>query len=249
MFRVYFILFLIAHILGDFYLQNSKMAKKKMESIKWVFLHVLCHWSVMLVIYLPMMSWEYALGVTIVAILHCFIDIVKNILYKKWKHKITQVLDRNLFFIDQSLHITILIGISYWLAINKEQLILSVAFVNFFQTIGIAPMQILTWILAILIIHKPANIAISKLLMIYRPVEEGEGKKRTISAGMLIGTLERMLMLIFLIIGQYPSIGLVLTAKSIARYDRITKERDFAEYYLLGTLMSTVVAIIVSIIF
>lgn len=249
MFRAYFILFLIAHIIGDFYLQNSKMAAKKMESIKWVFLHVLCHWIVMLVIYLPMMSWEFALGVTIVVILHCFVDIVKYILYKKWKHKITQILDRNLFFIDQSIHISILIGTSYWLAINNVEPNLSDAFVNFFQTLEIVPLQILTWIVAILIIHKPANIAISKLLMIYRPAEDGEVKKRTISAGMLIGTLERMLMLIFLIIGQYPSIGLVLTAKSIARYDRITKERDFAEYYLLGTLMSTVVAIMVSLIF
>jgi hypothetical protein len=33
--------------------------------------------------------------------------------------------------------------------------------------------------------------------------------------------------------------GVVLTAKSIARYDRISKDQGFAEYYLLGTLMST----------
>lgn len=31
------------------------------------------------------------------------------------------------------------------------------------------------------------------------------------------------------------AIGLVLTAKSIARYGRISKEKNFAEYYLLGT--------------
>ena len=39
-------------------------------------------------------------------------------------------------------------------------------------------------------------------------------------------------------------IGLVLTAKSIARYDRISKDKDFAEYYLLGTLLSTAIAIV-----
>ena len=45
---------------------------------------------------------------------------------------------------------------------------------------------------------------------------------------------------------QYSAIGLVLTAKSIARYDKIAKEPDFAEYYLLGTLLSTVAVILIS---
>ena len=48
---------------------------------------------------------------------------------------------------------------------------------------------------------------------------------------------------------QYSAVGLVLTAKSIARYDRITKEQNFAEHYLLGTLLSTIVAVCVSIVF
>lgn len=51
-------------------------------------------------------------------------------------------------------------------------------------------------------------------------------------------------MLMFLSLGQYSAIGLVLTAKSIARYDRIAKDKDFAEYYLLGTLMSTLIVIV-----
>lgn len=50
-------------------------------------------------------------------------------------------------------------------------------------------------------------------------------------------------MLIFITISQYSAIGLVLTAKSIARYDKISHEQDFAEYYLLGTLLSTICAI------
>ena len=53
-------------------------------------------------------------------------------------------------------------------------------------------------------------------------------------------------MLIFISIGQYSAIGLVLTAKSIARYDKIAKDPEFAEYYLLGTLLSTAAAIIAS---
>lgn len=56
----------------------------------------------------------------------------------------------------------------------------------------------------------------------------------------------RSFLLILLSMNQYSAIGLVLTAKSIARYDKIAKEPDFAEYYLPGTLLSTVVVILVS---
>lgn len=54
-------------------------------------------------------------------------------------------------------------------------------------------------------------------------------------------------MVLFISLEQYSAVGLVLTAKSIARYDRITKEQDFAEYYLLGTLLSTIYAVSVSV--
>ncbi len=66
------------------------------------------------------------------------------------------------------------------------------------------------------------------------------------NARRFIGTIERIIMLIFLSIGQYSAIGLVLTAKSIARYDKIAKEPEFAEYYLLGTLLSTLAVVITS---
>lgn len=60
----------------------------------------------------------------------------------------------------------------------------------------------------------------------------------------ILGNIERFIMILFLGYNQYSAIGLVLTAKSIARYDKISKEEDFAEYYLLGTLMSTVCVVL-----
>jgi len=80
-------------------------------------------------------------------------------------------------------------------------------------------------------------------LAIYKPISD---KEELNNAGRFIGTIERIIMLIFLSIEQYSAIGLVLTAKPIARYDKISKEKDFAEYYLLGTLLSTLVVIVVS---
>lgn len=55
-------------------------------------------------------------------------------------------------------------------------------------------------------------------------------------------------MLFFLSIQQYSSVGFILTAKSIARYNKISEDQAFAEYYLLGTLLSTICVLGVSLI-
>jgi len=56
-------------------------------------------------------------------------------------------------------------------------------------------------------------------------------------AGKVIGILERFIILTLVLLNQYTSMAIVLMAKSIGRFDEL-KERDFAEYYLVGTLAS-----------
>ena len=50
----------------------------------------------------------------------------------------------------------------------------------------------------------------------------------------MIGILERFIMALSLIFGQFASVSLVFTAKSIARYNKISESQSFAEYYLIG---------------
>ncbi len=76
------------------------------------------------------------------------------------------------------------------------------------------------------------------LLKRFRPAD-AQGKH---GAGALIGVLERALILTFVLLHQYTAIGLVLTAKSIARYKEL-EDRNFAEYYLIGTLGSLLAAV------
>ena len=248
MFREYFTLLLLGHILGDFYLQTKGMAEKIEKSIKWVLLHGLCYWGMMLLIGLPFISYEIVLVVTAASVLHLAIDVAKyNYLFiMSKKSKKTQIIERNVFFVDQILHLISLAVITYWIVVNDVVIRELNLIEGFFSTVGISEVLTLSWILALLAIHKPANIAIQKLLMVYKPENKEEDITKDNNAGRFIGTVERTIMLIFLSIGQYSAIGLVLTAKSIARYDRISKEKDFAEYYLLGTLISTVLVIIVS---
>lgn len=60
--------------------------------------------------------------------------------------------------------------------------------------------------------------------------------------GKWIGIAEREIILLLGLTGQYSAIGFVLTAKSVARFEQL-KEKRFAEKYLIGTLVSTLVAI------
>jgi hypothetical protein len=65
--------------------------------------------------------------------------------------------------------------------------------------------------------------------------------------GSTIGILERILIVVFVLTGSDVAIGFVVAAKTLARF-RLLDDRDFAEYYLLGTLASVSVAIITALI-
>ena len=66
-------------------------------------------------------------------------------------------------------------------------------------------------------------------------------------AGMVIGIIERVLVLSFVLVSQYTAITIVFAAKSIARFNEL-KDRKTAEYYLIGTLVSITFATIIGII-
>jgi hypothetical protein len=61
--------------------------------------------------------------------------------------------------------------------------------------------------------------------------------------GEAIGVLERLLIVVLVMVGGVASVGLVIAAKTLARFKQLD-DREFAEYYLLGTLASTSVAVI-----
>ncbi len=60
--------------------------------------------------------------------------------------------------------------------------------------------------------------------------------------GAAIGVLERLLIVTFVLTGSTAAIGFVVAAKTLARFKQLD-DRDFAEYYLLGTLASVAVAL------
>ena len=65
-------------------------------------------------------------------------------------------------------------------------------------------------------------------------------------AGKRIGMIERVIILTLALLGEFGTISFVFVAKSMARFEQL-KKRQFAEYYLLGTLLSISFAIFIAI--
>ena len=67
------------------------------------------------------------------------------------------------------------------------------------------------------------------------------------SRGKLIGYIERLLVIILTVIGAYPSIAFIVAAKSIARFKQLD-DRNWAEYFLLGTLSSIFLGLVLGLV-
>lgn len=67
-------------------------------------------------------------------------------------------------------------------------------------------------------------------------------------AGMWIGILERAIIFVLILIGKYEVIGLLLTAKTLLRFNEKDRPEAKTEYLLIGTLISMVFAIAVGIV-
>ncbi|CAM3756999.1 DUF3307 domain-containing protein [Erysipelothrix urinaevulpis] len=102
----------------------------------------------------------------------------------------------------------------------------------------------LSMILVVLLVAKPANILIVMLTDKFDPkqmsVDEGLA-----GAGARMGTLERLLTLLFLSQNLVSGIAVVFTLKGIARYKKISDNAKFAEYFVIGTFTSLLIVFIV----
>ena len=61
--------------------------------------------------------------------------------------------------------------------------------------------------------------------------------------GRIIGNFERFLMIVMVVSGSYEGLGLLVAAKGLIRA-REFEDRDFAEYFIVGSLASVTVALV-----
>ncbi len=223
-----FVPLLIAHVLGDFYLQNDKQCRNKEEK-KFRSPYLYAHSLVIgLLSWLMVPSSGFWWCAAVIAFSHCVIDLEKAYMTNKGLPT---------FVCDQLAHVAVLLTIAiYWEINDMESITLLSCFPRVWGTFDF-PM----FFLAVLLCLKPANILIKLILDCYK-IGESKSCSEIKNAGALIGNLERLLTLILVIFGQFEAVGFVVAAKSLLRF----KDTDTAktEYVLAGTFLSFGIAVV-----
>ena len=223
---------ILAHLIGDFFLQPNSWIKekeqKKLKSPK-LYLHVLIHVALLFVILWDVSKWPLIL---IIGLSHLIIDALKLIIQKK-KTK------RLLFFLDQLLHILVILAV-YWLFIAKD-----FVFDNLFNETN------LLLLTCIVFLTVPVSIIMKTIFLKWNISKFTEGNESLKDAGKYIGILERVLVFVFVILNHWEAVGFLITAKSVFRFGdlRESKERKLTEYILIGTLISFGIAILIGLLF
>ena len=238
-------LMLLSHTLGDYYFQPQAMAKLKSRSTWYVLIHAGVYAAVMFLSVLLYPCRAYFNAVIIAAATHAMIDVIKQLILNHYAKLsiLTVRQDRLANLIDQVLHMTIILACAFltkaWEGGNSAAL--TALSEELPVVIGIDGYELLSIVCALLAVMKPANVFIQKVLVTEKPNDETRTRLRY---GGRIGSLERIVSVVMMYLGQYAAIALVFTAKSVVRFKDF-ENRDFAEYYLYGTLMSVVTGVAV----
>ena len=265
-----FLALLTAHLLSDFTFQWESFCKNKTEKgFKGCALYF--HAAIVLIVTTHIIEprtglygWADFFCVAGIAVSHLLIDGLKSSLERRMRrNKTLSIVEFGPFYIltekqnpvsgsdatsfakkslwlflgDQAIHIGVLVAVSficdYEVSWTGVQLTKNV-------NLGLAAV-------AFLLCGKAGNHFIMPCIRYIfagsnLPATGPGNKTANVHAGAMIGILERWLILIFLLAGQYEPIGFLVAAKSIIRY----KEADTSttEYVLTGTLFSMAIAVV-----
>ena len=238
----------LAHLLADFFFQTENLCIRKQKSgpkSLHIYIHILIVFAFSAGLTFSCSFIFYSL---FIAIAHFIIDILKHYaerLIKSRNNNNNQKLFFNniTFFIDQILHLTTIYLIThlYW-----TQNPCTPEYINYFS------IEHIVTVIGFLLCFKPANVAIRVCLSSFSQYNKyimpilSDNKTDLEKAGRWIGSMERLLTYIMILVGQYTAIGFIIAAKSILRYNN-DKDSCKTEYVLIGTLLSFSIAILIGV--
>lgn len=231
-----FVVLLLVHIVADFYLQPySWIIDKVQYKVKSLGLlkHIGVHTALTaLALFVVTGSYENKLliALAIIVLTHYAIDIWKT--YMGFTTKF--------FVMDQLGHIIIIALVCAWLSGNSLQAFKDLIVSGF-------ELKYLLWLIAYALAFKPLSILVQLILRPYTEQIDTEKNHGLQTAGEHIGALERILVITFVLLGQYAGIGFLLAAKSVFRFGDMRREHDrkLTEYIMLGTLLSFTFALLI----
>jgi hypothetical protein len=215
---------LLAHLLTDFILQPKSWVdsrnQKHFASYK-LYLHGLitglAAWT--------LTGWQYLPVALIIAVTHTLID--------GWKSYRPD--GPRYFIIDQLMHILIIFLCWYFSFLHKENISAAWQKINDNH-------HAWAMVVAVIFLTTPAGILIGQLTKGWREKIDNPGSLA--NAGKWIGMIERIIVLILVMLGQFSAISLLIAAKGIIRFNEKDRPEVKTEYLVIGTLMSIGIAII-----
>lgn len=234
------ILLLTAHLLGDFVFQNSELVERKKVDSLALIKHSAIYAAFMFIALIITQELKLAIVMgVIIGISHYAIDGQKN---KITKNELGIKKDLIVFLIDQAIHIILLIIVAeYILDLYPAPNTLIGQIIDKYSYPFVMESSVII-LLYVLCAH-PIGVIIKKVFLMWNARSKQQLLiEETLGAGFVIGILERLVILTLGLLGEFGAVGLVLAAKGLARFEQL-KDKDFAEKYLIGTLLSVLIAL------
>jgi hypothetical protein len=237
-------LLISGHVMADFLVQTKRVAARKGRHFGVLLLHGLLTIVTHAVLLLPF--WSPVLIAPLIALgaYHLLLDLIKG----RLDDPAAPSGRLRPFAVDQALHGIGLLAVWVWLLdLDAHR-----------HTLALVPAQAIpalaAWsvVLAGLVFNGKGGTAVVRGLLAQYPTllprrEAGDATSASApdeyEMGRTIGILERTVVYVLVLIGQWGTLGLVIAAKSIARFSELKNQR-FADYYLLGTLASILTALL-----
>ena len=223
--QIWILKLVIAHLLTDFVLQPKSWIDNR-NSKHFASPMLYLHGLVTAVVALLFIGFQYWVVACVILVTHIIID--------GWKSYQREAI--GYFITDQILHFIVIIACWYFLFVSKNEML------SAYHT---AILNNRFWILAAatIFLTTPAGILIGQLTKGWR--EKISNPESLNNAGKWIGIIERLIVFIFVLLGQYAAISLLIAAKGIIRFNEKDRPEVKTEYLVIGTLMSIGIALII----
>jgi hypothetical protein len=232
----------LAHLLTDFVFQTGRLVSQKHRG-EWrgYLTHGATHYIAVLAIVAiadphRLLTLYLQLIAISLSVVHLLVDWAKLSLTK------SRIIPDNAlaFVLDQLIHLATIIGAVFLIVHPSLQ-----TFEFWLMRIRLLQEKLLLVLVVYVLVVFGGGYFIRVLIgPLWReePGQETKEHQEVINAGLYIGWLERFLVLTALFLQSPATVGFILAAKSIARYPELKSVR-FAEYFLIGTLLSVSIAI------
>jgi Protein of unknown function (DUF3307) len=215
---------LLSHLLTDFLLQpTSWIEERNKKHFASPMLYV--HGFVTALVVFAITGFVYWQVAVFIFVTHVIIDGWKSYQQERFSN----------FIKDQLLHVLVIIVCWYFTFLSIEKVKIGWQLIN---------NNLHYWkiIAAFIVVTMPAGIAIGQFTKQWQ--DKIANTDSLANAGKWIGIIERVIVLIFVLKGDYAAISLLLAAKGIIRFNEKDRPEIKTEYLVIGTLLSICIAII-----